>query len=134
MSTSFFVVPSFAPPTLEQLASEPDDVAIIVRQEAKITQQVGAGRPRRPPTWPCPARAAHPPAAPAAPAFQPQLEEVREYHREVEPLGVIAAQEELEESEADGDEGLTSDEGARAAALPPRSAAPAAWLALLVDI
>lgn len=46
MSTSFFVVPSFAPPTLEQLASEPDDVAIIVRQEAKITQQVGAGRAR----------------------------------------------------------------------------------------
>ena len=34
---------------------------------------------------------------------------MRDYHREAEPLGVIAAQEELE-SEQD-DEGLTSDEG-----------------------
>lgn len=38
--SSFFVVPSFAPPTLEQLATEPDEVAIIVAQEAKITQEV----------------------------------------------------------------------------------------------
>lgn len=42
--TSFFIVPSFVPPTLEQLPTEPDDVTIICRQEAKITQEVGGGR------------------------------------------------------------------------------------------
>lgn len=38
--TSFFVVPSFAPPTLEQLTSEPDEVSLIVAQESKIHQEV----------------------------------------------------------------------------------------------
>lgn len=70
--TSFFVVPSFAPPTLEQLQAEPDEVSLIVGQEAKIHQE---------------------------------LSEVRDYHREAEPLGVIAA-EDLDEE----DEALTSDE------------------------
>ncbi|EFN56820.1 expressed protein [Chlorella variabilis] len=73
--SSFFVVPSFAPPTLEQLATEPDEVAIIVAQEAKITQE---------------------------------LAQVREYNKNAEPLGVIAAHEELESEQ---EEGLTSDEG-----------------------
>ncbi len=39
--TSFFVVPSFSPVLLEQLPAEPDDVTIICRQEALITQEVG---------------------------------------------------------------------------------------------
>lgn len=38
--TSFFVVPTFIPPTLEQLTSEPDEVSLIVAQEAKIHQEV----------------------------------------------------------------------------------------------
>ena len=40
--TSFFVVPSFAPVSLEQLPAEPDDVTIICRQEALITQEASA--------------------------------------------------------------------------------------------
>ena len=40
--TSFFVVPTFTPPTLEQLTSEPDEVALIVQQEARIHQDVSA--------------------------------------------------------------------------------------------
>lgn len=38
--TFFFVVPSFVPPTLEQLTSEPDEVSLIVAQESKIHQEV----------------------------------------------------------------------------------------------
>jgi hypothetical protein len=38
--SSFFVVPRFAPPTLEELAREPDEVAIIVAQETKISEEV----------------------------------------------------------------------------------------------
>jgi hypothetical protein len=37
---SFFVVPTFVPPTLEQLTREPDEVAIIVSQEARIAHEV----------------------------------------------------------------------------------------------
>ena len=37
---SFFVVPTFVPPTLEQLPTEPDEVSLIVKQEAKITAEV----------------------------------------------------------------------------------------------
>ena len=47
--------------------------------------------------------------SPSAPPCLLQLAEVRDYHREAEPLGVIAAQEELESEQED--EGLTSDEG-----------------------
>ena len=46
-----------------------------------------------------------------------QLAEVRDYHREAEPLGVIAAQEELESEQED--EGLTSDDGACRRPPPP---------------
>ena len=118
--TSFFVVPSFAPVSLEQLPAEPDDVTIICRQEARITDEVGAGRwvpsqgRQAPP--PCCAgcfcflchaqcpraapyqvrgrlRAARSPAMPRRRcACTLQLQEVREYNRDAEPLGVIAAQ------------------------------------------
>ncbi|KAI3427031.1 hypothetical protein D9Q98_006973 [Chlorella vulgaris] len=37
---SFFVVPTFVPPTLEQLTREPDEVAIIVSQEARIAHEL----------------------------------------------------------------------------------------------
>lgn len=43
--TSFFVCPTFTPLT-EELPSEPDDVGLICRQEAAVTQEVGAGRLR----------------------------------------------------------------------------------------
>ncbi|KAL4444186.1 hypothetical protein ABPG75_011923 [Micractinium tetrahymenae] len=75
--TSFFVVPSFAPPTLEQLTSEPDEVSLIVSQETKIHQE---------------------------------LADIRDYNRGTEPLGVIAAQEELESEQGLSDEELTEEE------------------------
>lgn len=119
--TSFFVVPTFAPPTLEQLPAEPDDVSLIVKQEAKITQEVLMGRALDAwPTAPCRSR-----PSPLTPSLV-QLAEVREYHREAVPLGVIAAQEELESEQ---DEALTSDEGGwprRACCLlAPAACAPA---------
>ena len=125
-SMSFFVVPTFVPPTLEQLPTEPNEVSLIVKQEAKITAEVrgaaitvhyragegmgGMPQPASPPALPC----------------SLQLAEVRDYHREAEPLGVIAAQEELE-SEQD-DEGLTSDEGGCRPLPPAASRPPAAAL------
>ena len=42
-SMSFFVVPTFVPPTLEQLPTEPDEVSLIVKQEARITAEVRRG-------------------------------------------------------------------------------------------
>jgi hypothetical protein len=103
--TSFFVVPTFVPPTLEQLVKEPDEVAIIVSQEAKITQEVRW-------IYQCKhrGREAHPVPSDHFRSLHLflQLTEVREYNRDTEPLGVIAAQEELESEQ---DDGLTSDGG-----------------------
>lgn len=107
--SSFFVVPTFVPPTLEQLVKEPDEVAIIVAQEAKIAQEVTmiATMQAHGQRAPC----AHPitPGDHSRPsALLLQLAAVREHNRDTEPLGVIAAQEELESEQ---DEGLTSDGG-----------------------
>ena len=66
-----------------------------------------------------PARQGCPITSPPSPL---QLAQVREYNKNAEPLGVIAAHEELESEQ---EEGLTSDEGGwrppPALTLPPAS-------------
>lgn len=107
--TSFFCVPSFTPLTLEQVPAEPDDISLIVRQEARITQEVRWG------DWLGSGERSVCKLIEVR-SLLLQLAEVREYHRDAEPLGVIAAQEELESEPEDG---LTSEEGAPPLARPP---------------
>lgn len=104
---SFFVVPTFVPPTLEQLTREPDEVAIIVSQEARIAHEV-----RLHCNQAFGVRWSGPQKFHDTSRGLLQLADVRDYNREAAPLGVIPVQEELVSEQ---DEGLTSDEGR----LPP---------------
>ena len=141
--TSLFILPTFVPPTLESLTVEPDEVSLIVQQEAKIAREVRQRCPaegRRGAAPPPPTRRTQPtslrsPSPHVASTHLPllQLATVREYNLNAEPLGVIAAQEDLESDQED--EALTgTDEGMRRRVTQEGAAALCSVTYLIADM
>lgn len=108
---SFFPIPQFAPPTLEELPAERDEIGLLVALEQRLAKEV-----RRLAYFWAPAPASPIPLLKFLPLPCPlQLAAVRDASRDEPPLGVVRASEDLlslvPEDDGAGPVSASSDEG-----------------------
>lgn len=95
---SFFPVPHFVPPTLEELPVERDEIGLLVALEQRLAKEVRSPSPSSAHPGGCASR--RPKQEPLRPPTPqpldpPQLAAVRDVSRDVPPLGVVRASEDL---------------------------------------